>query len=62
MIETTALGAAYLAGLSCGLFKGLDELSAQWQVQRSFHPTMSRERAAELMQNWERAVRQTVTP
>ncbi len=61
VIETTALGAAYLAGLSCGLFKGLDELSAQWQVQRAFHPTMSRERAAELMQNWERAVRQTVT-
>jgi len=62
VIETTALGAAYLAGLSCGLYKGLDELSAQWQVQRSFHPTMSRERAAELMQSWERAVRQTVTP
>ena len=60
VIETTALGAAYLAGLSCGLFKGLEELSAQWQVQRSFHPTLSRERAAELMQNWERAVRQTV--
>ena len=60
VIETTALGAAYLAGLSCGLFKGLDELSAQWQVQRSFYPTLSRERAAELMQNWERAVRQTV--
>ena len=61
VIETTALGAAYLAGLSCGLFKGQGELSAQWQVQRSFHPTLSRERAAELMQNWERAVRQTVT-
>jgi glycerol kinase len=60
VIETTALGAAYLAGLSCGLFKGLEELSAQWQVQRRFHPTLSRERAAELMLNWERAVRQTV--
>jgi glycerol kinase len=60
VIETTALGAAYLAGLSCGLFKSLDELSAQWQVQRRFHPTLPRERAAELMQNWEHAVRQTV--
>jgi glycerol kinase len=60
VIETTALGAAYLAGLSCGLYKGLDELSAQWQVQRRFHPTLPRERAAELMANWERAVRQTV--
>ena len=61
VIETTALGAAYLAGLSCGVYKGLDELSAQWQVERRFHPTMSRERAAERMGDWERAVRQTVT-
>ena len=60
VIETTALGAAYLAGLSCGMYAGLDELAAQWQVERRFHPTMPRERAAELMQRWERAVRQTV--
>jgi len=60
VIETTALGAAYLAGLSCGLYRNLDELSAQWQVERTFHPTMSRERAGELMANWERAVRQAV--
>lgn len=58
VIETTALGAAYLAGLSCGLYGGLDELAAQWQVERRFHPTMSRERAGELMDRWERAVRQ----
>lgn len=58
VIETTALGAAYLAGLSCGLYASLDELAAQWQVERRFHPTMPRERAAELMQRWERAVRQ----
>jgi glycerol kinase len=58
VIETTALGAAYLAGLSCGLYRNLDELAAQWQVERTFHPTMPRERAAELMANWERAVRQ----
>jgi glycerol kinase len=59
VIETTALGAAYLAGLSSGLYKGLEELSAQWQVERRFHPTMSRERAAVLMQQWEHAVAQT---
>jgi glycerol kinase len=61
VIETTALGAVYLAGLSCGVYGGLDELSAQWQIERTFRPTMSRERAGELMLNWERAVRQTVT-
>jgi glycerol kinase len=59
IIETTALGAAYLAGLSCGVYRSLDELSQQWQVDRRFHPTMSRDRADELMSHWERAVEQT---
>ncbi|HEY1394394.1 MAG TPA: glycerol kinase, partial [Methylibium sp.] len=58
VIETTALGAAYLAGLSCGVYAGLDELAAQWQVERRFLPTLPRERAQELMTRWERAVRQ----
>ncbi len=61
VIETTSLGAAYLAGLSTGLYKSLDELSAQWQVERRFYPTLPRERAQELMVSWERAVRQTAT-
>jgi glycerol kinase len=56
--ETTALGAAYLAGLACGVWRDLDELSAQWQVQRRFLPTLPRERAAERMARWEHAVRQ----
>jgi len=60
VIETTALGAAYLAGLAVGVYKNLDQLAAQWQVQRRFEPQMPRERAAELMAEWERAVRQTV--
>ena len=60
VIETTALGAAYLAGLAVGVYKNLDELAAQWQVERRFLPTLPRERAAELMANWERAVRQSV--
>jgi glycerol kinase len=59
VIETTALGAAYLAGLHTGLYGGLDELSQQWRAQRTFHPTLSREAAGEKMAAWERAVRQT---
>ncbi|MDP2824623.1 MAG: glycerol kinase GlpK [Sulfuritalea sp.] len=59
VIETTALGAAYLAGLSCGIYASLDELASHWLAERTFHPTMSRERAAELMQRWEHAVAQT---
>jgi len=60
VIETTALGAAYLAGLSCGVYRSTDELARQWQVERTFVPTMSRDRAQALMQGWERAVRQAV--
>ena len=43
--ETTALGAAYLAGLAVGVYRSLDELRAQWRVERRFQPTMPRERA-----------------
>ena len=62
VIETTALGAAYLAGLGCGLYQGLEELSAQWRVERRFEPRMARDRVAELMAHWEHAVRQTMAP
>ena len=60
VVETTALGAAYLAGLAVGTYRSLDELAAQWQVERVFTPTMPRERAAERMAQWEHAVRQTM--
>ena len=60
VIETTALGAAYLAGLAVGVWRNQEELAAQWAVERRFLPTLSRERAAELMGRWEHAVRQTV--
>ncbi|SFC06660.1 glycerol kinase [Polaromonas sp. OV174] len=58
--ETTALGAAYLAGLSCGVYRNTDELSVLWRAERTFLPTLSSERAAALMAQWEHAVRQTV--
>ena len=58
-VETTALGAAYLAGLSCGVYQSTEELSALWKAERRFMPTLSKERADELMQRWELAVRQT---
>jgi glycerol kinase len=62
VIETTALGAAYLAGLHTGLYGGLNELSKQWRAERTFYPTLSRERAAQKMAHWEHAVRQTTAP
>lgn len=56
VVETTAWGAA---GLATGVFASLDELSACWQEQRRFEARKPRERAAELMRAWERAVAQT---
>jgi glycerol kinase len=61
VIETTALGAAYLAGLATGVYSGLEELGEHWRAERRFLPTMPRDRAAELMAGWERAVRQACT-
>ncbi len=62
VVETTALGAAYLAGLGVGAYKSLDELSARWQVAKRFEPRITREAARAKMQDWEHAVRQTTAP
>jgi glycerol kinase len=56
--ETTALGAAYLAGLACGVYTSLEEVAAQWQEERRFEPVMPAQQAQERMQSWEAAVRQ----
>ena len=58
VVETTALGAAYLAGLASGVYASLEELAGQWQAARRFEPTLPRERAAEALSRWEHAVRQ----
>ncbi|HKW81760.1 MAG TPA: glycerol kinase GlpK [Casimicrobiaceae bacterium] len=54
--ETTALGAAYLAGLAVGYWKGDDDIRANWRIDRRFEPAMSRDRAAELTAGWDKAV------
>jgi glycerol kinase len=58
--ETTALGAAYLAGLSAGVYASTEELSQLWRAERRFLPTLDPVRAAERMADWEHAVRQAV--
>jgi len=60
VIETTALGAAYLAGLSSGIYTNLDELASQWRAERTFYPMLAQDRAQELMAQWAHAVRQCV--
>ncbi|HYR90863.1 MAG TPA: glycerol kinase GlpK [Terriglobia bacterium] len=55
-LETTALGAAYLAGLAVGLWKSRDEVAAHWRLERRFEPRMERTAAADLMARWRDAV------
>lgn len=54
--ETTALGAAYLAGLAVGYWNGPGELDALWEVDRQYDPVMDRGRAAELRAGWKKAL------
>ena len=56
--ETTALGAAFLAGLATGVWSGTAELAALWQAERRFEPHQPPQWAAERMQAWAHAVRQ----
>jgi len=54
--ETTALGAAYLAGLAVGFWKGQDELAGKWRVDKRFEPRMDTSQRDELYQGWKRAI------
>jgi glycerol kinase len=54
--ETTALGAAYLAGLATGYWKNREAIASQWVVDRRFEPQMSRDRAAALRTRWSNAL------
>jgi len=54
--ETTALGAAYLAGLAIGYWAGLDDVESNWALDRRFEPSMSADRRRTLLHGWHRAV------
>jgi glycerol kinase len=54
--ETTALGAAYLAGLAVGFWSSQEEIAAQWQVERRFEPRMSEYERSQRLGLWRRAV------
>ncbi len=56
VLETTALGAAYLAGLAVGFWQDAGDIQRNWQVDRIFEPTLPRDRAAEMMAGWSKAV------
>ncbi len=56
VLETTALGAAYHAGLAVGYWESLEQIAAQWQVDRRFEPAMDRSTAEALMARWHDAL------
>lgn len=56
VIETTALGAAYLAGLQAGIYSSLEELQELWHCDKRFSPEMTKERRDELYAQWQNAV------
>lgn len=56
--ETTALGAAYLAGLQTGFWKDIEEIKSQWKLNRAFHPQT--DNAAELIEGWNRAIKAAI--
>ncbi|MGO1343750.1 glycerol kinase GlpK [Chromohalobacter japonicus] len=58
--ETTALGAAYLAGLALGFWESREQISKQWAIDRRFTPKMSVEKRDELYEGWKRAVQATM--
>lgn len=56
MLETTALGAAYLAGLAVGFWKDIDDLQGQWAIDKIFEPAMDAGSVSELLKHWNKAV------
>lgn len=58
--ETTALGAAYLAGLAVGYWKNIEEIRQQWQVDKVFSPQMQAAKAKALLNGWTRAVKASI--
>lgn len=59
-LETTALGAAFAAGLAVGFYKGVEDLAAHWRAQKRFEPAMSPEHRARLIASWEKAVERSL--
>lgn len=61
VMETTALGAAYLAGLKAGIYAGQEDLSSQWQIAAEFTPQMGGEPRADLLNGWAKAVKKLLS-
>ena len=56
-LETTALGAAYLAGLAVGYWDSVDDIQSQWIVDREFYPKLEKEKVENMLHYWHKAVK-----
>lgn len=56
VVETTALGAAYLAGLAVGFFEDKEEIKSKWNVDKEFNPTIDEEKRSKLYKGWKKSV------
>jgi len=60
VVETTALGGAYLAGLNCGYWKDIDDIKQNVGVKKTFDPNMTQQKRQQLLNGWQKAVKQTL--
>lgn len=60
-VESTAMGAAYMAGLAVGYWESLDDIKANWQIGKVFTPEISEQKRKEMLLGWEKAVNQVLT-
>ena len=59
--ETTALGAAFMAGLRIGVYKSLNDIMKNWKIDRKFHPKINKLNRTKLLKGWEQAIKKTLT-
>ncbi len=60
IIETTALGAAYLAGLAVGFYTSIQEIKSQWHIERLFSPKLDKSKTDEMLHYWHKAVKSSL--
>lgn len=61
VVETTAMGAAYLAGLAVGYWSSIDDIRKQWQIDRIFEPSWEQEKIDDAKAHWADAVKRTLS-
>ena len=59
--ETTALGAAFMAGLQIGVYKSLKDISKNWKIDKGFNPRMKTSERKKLIKGWDKAIKKTLS-